>query len=131
MNLIDKDAVIAEIKKMVDGLQNNCNPNPLGNIQECLAAAEIEALNCAIDTIDALKTINLYHDAKDVNDNPDEDRDILLITLPTKKNKKPIYNIGLFSEYGRKVFVHPFGWRPLHIYDKWIYLDELLRLYPI
>lgn len=128
MNLIDKDAVIAKIQEMVDRLQQSCNPNPLGSIQECLAAAEIEALKCVLDSINAIEAPNLYHDAKDANDNPDEDRDILLITLPTKEIKKPIYNIGLFSEYGRKVFIHPFGWRPLHIIDKWVYLDELVRL---
>ena len=55
MKLIDKDAVFAEIEKVISGLRRNCNPNPLGNMQECLAAAEIEALNLIEDSLDTIK----------------------------------------------------------------------------
>jgi hypothetical protein len=56
MKLIDKAAVVAEIDEIVKGLQKNCNPNPMGNIQECLAAAQIEALNLIKDFLDTFET---------------------------------------------------------------------------
>jgi hypothetical protein len=127
MNLIDKDAVIAKIQEMVDRLQQSCNPNPLGSIQECLAAAEIEALKCVLDSINAIEAPNLYHDAKDANDNPDEYRDILLITHTPKGHNKYKYSVGKLESPGN-VMIRPWGSLPLHIFDKWVYLDELVRL---
>lgn len=52
---IPLDALVAEIEKIKEGLQRNGNPNPLGNLQECLAAAEIEALNLIKDSLDTLE----------------------------------------------------------------------------
>ena len=68
--LIDKAAVVAEIDKIVKGLQKNCNPNPMGNIQECLAAAQIEALNLIKDFLDTLeiKTVNLEKEIQTYKD---------------------------------------------------------------
>ena len=60
MKLIDKAAVLAEIEKVISGLRRNCNPNPLGNRQELLAAVEIEALNLIKDSLDT-------HKVKDVD----------------------------------------------------------------
>lgn len=53
---IPKAAVVAEIDEIVKVLQKNCNPNPMGNIQECLAAAQIEALNLIKDFLNTLET---------------------------------------------------------------------------
>lgn len=55
MELIDKAAVVAEIEKLISGLRRNCNPNPLGNMQECLAAAQIEAINLIKDFLDTME----------------------------------------------------------------------------
>lgn len=55
MKLIPLDAALAEIEKIKEGLQRNCNPNPLGNLQECLAAAEIEALDLVVDFVNSLE----------------------------------------------------------------------------
>ena len=63
MKLIDKDALVAEIEKIKEGLLRNCNPNPLGNSQECLAAAEIEALDLVVDSVNSLE-------AKEVDEVP-------------------------------------------------------------
>lgn len=52
---IPLDAVVAEIEKVISGLRRNCNPNPLGNMQECLAAAEIEALNLIKNSLSTLE----------------------------------------------------------------------------
>lgn len=55
MELIDKTAIVAEIEKLISGLRRNCNPNPLGNMQECLAAAQIEAINLIKDFLDTME----------------------------------------------------------------------------
>jgi hypothetical protein len=46
---------MAEIDEIVRVLQKNCNPNPMGNMQECLTAAEIEAINLIKDFLDTLE----------------------------------------------------------------------------
>jgi hypothetical protein len=51
---IDKSALVAEINGIVKAL-NRQNPDPLGNHAQCLAAAEIEALNLVKDIIDDLE----------------------------------------------------------------------------
>jgi len=55
MKYIDAERVIAEIDKIIEGLKKNCNPNPLGTTEECLAAAEIEALELVKSAIDKMK----------------------------------------------------------------------------
>lgn len=55
MELIDKAAVVAEIDKLINSLRKSCNSNPLGSMQECLTAAEIEALSAAKDAIKDIK----------------------------------------------------------------------------
>lgn len=52
---IKKAAIVAEIEKLISGLRRNCNPNPLGNMQECLAAAQIEAINLIKDFLDTME----------------------------------------------------------------------------
>ena len=52
MKYIEADKVKAEIDKIIDGLKGNCDPNPLGTTEECLAAAEIEALDLVKDIIE-------------------------------------------------------------------------------
>lgn len=55
MKYIEADKITAEIDKIIDGLKKNCNPNPLGTAKECLAAAEIEALELVKATIDDME----------------------------------------------------------------------------
>ena len=55
MKYIEAKRVTAEIDKIIDGLKRNCNPDPLGTTEECLADAEIEALGLVKDIIDKMK----------------------------------------------------------------------------
>ena len=55
MKYIEANKVKAEIDKIIDGLKGSCDPNPLGTTEECLAAAEIEALDLVKDIIDEMK----------------------------------------------------------------------------
>ena len=52
---IDKDKVVEEIENLISALKEHCNPNPFGNTEECMAAAEIGALNTVLDTINTLE----------------------------------------------------------------------------
>ena len=40
-----------EINGIISGLRTYCNPDPLGTTEECLADAEIQALELVLDTI--------------------------------------------------------------------------------
>ena len=55
MKYIEADRITAEIDKIIEGLKRNCNPDPLGTTEECLADAEIEALGLVKDIIDEMK----------------------------------------------------------------------------
>ena len=55
MKYIEAEKITAEIDKIIDGLKSNCNPNPLGTTEECLAAAEIEALDLVKGILDKMK----------------------------------------------------------------------------
>lgn len=55
MKYIEAEKITAEIDKIIDGLKRNCNPDPLGTTEECLAAAEIEALGLVKDIIGKMK----------------------------------------------------------------------------
>lgn len=55
MKYIDAERITAEINKIIEGLKINCNPDPLGTTEECLAAAEIEALGLVKDIIGKMK----------------------------------------------------------------------------
>ena len=55
MKYINAEKVKAEIDKIIEGLKKSGNPNPLGTTEECLAAAEIEALVLVKDTIDKME----------------------------------------------------------------------------
>ena len=55
MKYIEANKVKAEIDKIIDGLKGSCDPNPLATTEECLAAAEIEALDLVKTTIDEMK----------------------------------------------------------------------------
>ena len=53
--LIEKAALVAEIKSIIDGLRKSCDPNPLGNMQECMISAEIEALEVVLSSINEIE----------------------------------------------------------------------------
>ena len=55
MKYIEANKIKAEIDKIIDRLKGSCDPNPLGTTEECLAAAEIEALDLVKDIIDKMK----------------------------------------------------------------------------
>ena len=55
MKYIEAERITAEIDKIIDGLKRNCNPDPLGTTEECLADAEIEALGLVKDIIGKMK----------------------------------------------------------------------------
>lgn len=55
MKYIEADKITAEIDKIIDGLKRNCNPDPMGTTEECLADAEIEALGLVKDIIGKMK----------------------------------------------------------------------------
>ena len=55
MKYIDAERITAEIDKIIEGLKRNCNPDPLGTTEECLADAEIEALGLVKDIIGKMK----------------------------------------------------------------------------
>ena len=54
MKFIDKNSLTTEIDKLINALQKNCTPNPMGSIKECLTAAEIEVLKLLLDSINTL-----------------------------------------------------------------------------
>lgn len=55
MKYIEAERVKAEIDKIANRLKSNCDPNPLGTTEECMTAAEIEALDLVKDIIDKMK----------------------------------------------------------------------------
>lgn len=55
MKYIDAEKITAEIDKIIVGLKRNCNPDPLGTTEECLADAEIKALGLVKDIIGKMK----------------------------------------------------------------------------
>lgn len=55
MKYIDADKIKAEIDKITESLTKSCNPDPLGTTEECMAAAEIEALGLVKSVIDQMK----------------------------------------------------------------------------
>ncbi len=55
MKYIDSEKITAKIDGIIDGLKRNCTPDPMGTIEECLIAAEIEALELVKSTIDEMK----------------------------------------------------------------------------
>ena len=63
---IDKAAVVAEIDKIITGLEHQ-NPDEFGDNIQCMSAAEIEALNLVKDFIDTLevKEVDLEKEIKD------------------------------------------------------------------
>lgn len=71
MELIDKAAVVAEIKMIISKLRKSCNPNPFGTLQECLTDAEIEALHLILDYINTLEVKCDIQDVKKVSENSD------------------------------------------------------------
>ena len=54
-HLIDKDALVAEIEKFEKALKNACKPNPFGNVEECMTAAELQAFDVVKETINTLE----------------------------------------------------------------------------
>ena len=59
---IPKSALVAEIEKIEKALKNACEPNPFGNMEECMTAAELEVLDVVketINTFEVIKEVNL------------------------------------------------------------------------
>jgi len=55
MKYIDSEKITNKIDGIIDGLKLNCTPDPMGTTEECLAAAEIEALELVKSFIDEMK----------------------------------------------------------------------------
>lgn len=55
MKYIDADKIKAEIDKITESLTKSCNPDPLGTTEECMAAAELEALGLVKSVIDQMQ----------------------------------------------------------------------------
>lgn len=55
MKYIDADKIKAEIDKITESLTKSCNPDPLGTTEECMVAAELEALGLVKSAIDQMK----------------------------------------------------------------------------
>ena len=55
MKYIEADKIKAEINTIINGLKKSYNPDPMGTTMDCLAAAEIEALELVKDIIDKMK----------------------------------------------------------------------------
>lgn len=55
MKYIDAERIIAEIDKITESLTKSCKPDPLGTTEECMIAAEIEALELVKSAIDEMK----------------------------------------------------------------------------
>lgn len=53
--LIDKSALVAEIKKLEESLKADCKPDLFGNVEECMTAAELQALDVVKETINTLE----------------------------------------------------------------------------
>ena len=49
--MTDKDKIKAKVTEMISALNERCNPDPFGSMMQCLAAAQIEALNMVIEYI--------------------------------------------------------------------------------
>ena len=55
MKYIDADKLKAEIKGIIAAVQTTNHPDALGTMEQCMAAAEIEALNLILDAIKRLQ----------------------------------------------------------------------------
>lgn len=55
MKYIEAEKIKSEIDKIIEGLKRNCNPSPLSATKECLADAEIKALEIVKIAIDEMK----------------------------------------------------------------------------
>ena len=55
MKYIEADKIKTGIDNIINGLNKSYNPDPFGEIGECMAAAEIEALEMVKDIIDKMK----------------------------------------------------------------------------
>ena len=55
MKYIDEDRIKAEIDKITESLTKSCSPNPLGTTEECMVAAELEALGFVKSIIDQMQ----------------------------------------------------------------------------
>lgn len=60
---IELNAVVEEIEKIEKALKNACKPNPFGNVQECMTAAELQALDVVKETINTLEVKEVDLDA--------------------------------------------------------------------
>ena len=55
MKYIEAEKITAAIDKIIEGLKKKCNQNPLGTMEECMAAAEIVTLELVKAAIDEMK----------------------------------------------------------------------------
>lgn len=49
--LIDAEALVSVIKDIIENLKRHTTPDAFGTMEECLCAAEIEALDLVLDII--------------------------------------------------------------------------------
>ncbi len=55
MKYIDSEKITAKIDGIIETLKRSCNPDPLGTTEECMVAAELEALGSVKSIIDEMK----------------------------------------------------------------------------
>lgn len=55
MKYIDSEKLIAKIDGIIEGLKRNSNLDPMGRTEDCLAAAETEALELVKSVVDEMK----------------------------------------------------------------------------
>ncbi len=55
MKYINADKIKAEIDKITESLTKSCKPDPLGTTEECMVAAELEALGLVKSIIDQMQ----------------------------------------------------------------------------
>lgn len=90
---IKKSAVLAEIKELEKALINACKPNPLGNLEECLTDAELQAFDLVKKTIDTLevKEVDLEKEWKEFLKDGD---------VGFKEIAKHFFELGLKAQKG-------------------------------
>ena len=94
---INKSAVVAEIEKLEKALKNACKTEPFGYVEECMTAAELQALDDVKDIIDALevKEVDLEEEVDKWynNEAPKEFENVLYRDI--EKFAKYFFELGL------------------------------------
>jgi hypothetical protein len=90
MKYIDADKIKAEIDKITESLTKSCNPDPLGTMEECMAAAELEALGLVKSIIDQMQQEEPLPPSIEEGTFTYE-QDIRLVPMPFEPDKGPDY----------------------------------------